>query len=58
MPNLLDKDLVTVRNDNNEVEKSAVYVDTDYLNEQDRKGGRFEIERNLMDMDDEEVSYP
>ena len=29
----IDSDLITVRNEQNEIERSAVYVDTELLNE-------------------------
>jgi hypothetical protein len=54
----IDKELITVRDAQNNVQRSAVYVDTELLNEQDRNGQKVEIDRNLQDMDDEEIMYP
>lgn len=53
----LNKDLVTKYNKNNEVERSAVYIESDYLNQQDKMGDsrRMEIDRNLQEMDIEEI---
>ena len=50
---------MTIKNNEGVVESSSIYVDTDLLNEQDKKAGqKFKIERNLTDMDEDEIAYP